>query len=254
MTSRKFSLPVQSAVTNIPFDFSFMVGNDKYPCPKIAAINHCRTVQTLLLCDSTCTELIVRTPDNGIFFKSFIDFLINGKEVIINKMNLRFFRELSVELQCDKLSEKIYAFNTQNAKLQMIFDSLIDSNPYQNKVDKYLQAYQHELKYIASKFSELIKNSKFEQSKLNKLPLGALEVILDSKNRSSITSPDLFSIVYKIVKQNENNEQYLSLFSQIAFEQIDSQDAKRFFDLIKGKEVSGALWLAMTKRLKCNVK
>lgn len=254
MTSKKFSLPVQSAVNNIPYDFAFIVGNANYPCPKISAINLCRSVQNLLLCDCTCTELLVHTPDENGYFKSFIDLVINGKDVIIKQSNLNFFRMLSVELQCDKLSEKISAFNVQNTKIQMLLDTLIDPNQYPNTVKNYFQAYQYEIKHIALKLSDIMKITKNDTQKLNKLPLEVLEVILDQKNRCAIPTSDLFTIVYKIVKQNEKNERYLALFSQIPFEQIDSSDAKKFFELIKGKEVSGALWLAMTKRLKCNVK
>lgn len=252
MTSKKFSLPVQSTVTNIPFDFAFIVGYQQYPCAKISAINLCRTVQNLLLCDSTCTEMTITTPDNNGFFKNFIDFVNGGKEVVLNKQNIIFFRNLSVELQCDKLAERIYNVTIQNAKVSIVFENLIESNPYQNDVEKYLQAYQYELRFIASKLSELIKNTKFD--KFNKVPLEVIEVILDPKIRCTVQWSDLFSLVYAIVKLNEKDERYLSLFSQIPFEQIDSKNAKQFYEMIKGKEVSGSLWLAMTKRLKCNVK
>lgn len=256
MTTKKFSLQVQSSVANIPYDFTFIVGNKEYQCPKISAINHCRAVQNLLLCDSTSSELIVGTPDEKGYFEKFNDFIINGKCNFLNQSNFNFFRNLSVELQCEKLCEQISAYNKQNTNIQVVLKNLFDSSKlYQKNVEKYLKTFKYELIYIASKLSEIIKSQNYE--KLYGLPLEALEVILEPKNRCSVSPSDLFSLVYKIVKQNERSErsnEYLSLFSQVPFEQIDSQDAKKFFEMIKGKEVSGALWLAMTKRLKCNVK
>ncbi|OHT01036.1 hypothetical protein TRFO_07711 [Tritrichomonas foetus] len=248
MNPTKFSLPIQQALTSAPLDFVFLSGNGSYQINKILASTQCITIKNLLICDPSCNSYKVTTADTHGSFQDVLEFL-NGNMISLNSTNIEFIRQVAVELQCSKLSDFVAPTIISNMSPSIAIQTLNKYLQQNITPASYIQMCQYELRYVAKNF-ENIKHSYLPE--LSRLPIEALDVIL-MVPELNVEETDILDFVYSIIEQNPNNPAYYSLFSHVLYDKIESDRARTFFDKIKTQEVSGALWLAMSRRLKCHV-
>lgn len=246
-----FSLHPSANSAKIPFDFTFIIGQNRFECHKANACKFCQAVRNLTLCDPTCNQMRIRTHGLQNNFSYFIDFLSTGNFDTGNINNFENYKLLAIELQCETLLQQFSHLSvaTMNSPL-LVLDFLFEQYKYyQNDLSLFIQSFRKELTFVSKYFSKLINKS----PKAGSLPVEILDCILiDDDLDRHITDSQLIQFIMKIYNSNHDYK-YLSLFSHVSLEKITAGQAKQIFDIIKGNEISGALWSAIARRLRCQV-
>ena len=250
MKSIKFHLDLSDQLSEIPDDFTFVVGRKSFQCSKVVAMQKCQSVRILLACDPTCSTMIIKSYDITNSFQNFLDF-IKGRPFELRGDNIDFFKLLAIELQCDDLFKFIEGnigstFSNPTLALSNVFKYI---NLHQQSPEKFLQFCRYELRYIAKHFGDFARLF----NELAKLPLDVLDTILMDQDFSDVNMQDIIQFIMLAIKIHENDNRFYSLFAHVKFDLIQKDQAQQFFDFVQGQEISGALWLAITQRLKCDI-
>ncbi|OHT13137.1 hypothetical protein TRFO_16789 [Tritrichomonas foetus] len=253
MKTTKFSFKTNASDLN--FDFVFIVGDLTYQVNKYIAYSQCSSVRNQFLCDASCSSYRIELSDPSHSFQFVIDLLqdpdLGFHELVkdYESLDINFLRLVAVDLQFNRLTEMISPVIISNLNNLISLNNLESfRNIYDYSPESYIQICQPELNYISQNFSEF--SNEFER--LSKLPVEALDSILMDPDLNADDNT-ILKFVFQATKANSGNNSYFALFAHVLYDNIETDKAKTFFQYIKGHEISGALWLSITRRLKCDV-
>jgi hypothetical protein len=212
--SKNFALSTKG-LTKIPKceerdDFTFIVGNHRYFCPKIIADFLSPRLCKLHAVDCSICEFSIETRDAESVFGSFIDFGF-GHSVEISDSELGKFISLCREL-----------WN------QEFYDALVGSDLTQSNAIERLEFHEGiegnseiAVGFIASNFSD------FSIEELKRLGLSAICAIVHHRSLKLLSEDSLYDFVAGLV---ERDLVFFALFEAVRFEYLSVDRISKFFD------------------------
>lgn len=168
--------------------------------------------------------------------------LMYGQRIQITEKNIMFFNAAASFFENQDLIEAVSNFRARSISRDSVLRPFMKGYPVTDLTS--------EITFIASNFDYFLENQNRVEN-LKNLPMLALDTILSNTDLVYSNESALFSLIKSIVEVR--GPEFASLFSHIVFENITAHDMDQFFQLVKPESISGALWLAISQRLMCNI-
>jgi hypothetical protein len=211
-----------SRTTDLQGEFTFIVGSERFNCPRIVAEFLSRRIFNAHLVDQSITEYVVQTPDPAKQFKLFLS-LGEGSTIRVDESTSAFFVSICGELDNPELCTSLLKH----------FASDIDRDSTYGFYDECF------LGFLASQFYT------FNTTDLKTIPLAVLYDIL-SHDSLVIESEDwLYSY---ITCHLSTDPEYWELLQFIQFEYLSVQSIVDF-DSIHPERIDRRLWDTISRRL-----
>jgi hypothetical protein len=225
-------------VCKLDNDFQFIVGHERYPCSWIAADFLSPKICALHSVDPTVTEYVLELSDPDRQFNSFLE-LWQGSPLSVNDDNVRFFLELSRELQ----NRELYVSILNHFQGHFTLSEELSSGSVSPFLDFSCES---SLRFLASHFSEL------SVATLSAIPFTTLFTIL-SQDCLCLSSED--ALYEFIASQLVSHPEYFELFRFLEFEYLSRDSIERFVHLSHSHFdfVGTQMWDSICRRLVLSV-
>jgi hypothetical protein len=220
---------------NIPIsayeeNFTFLVGDAKYPCPSFVADFMSPRISQLHSIDLTVTEFRINAEDSEAFSQLFS--MMRGRAMTVDSSN-----RLSLLSICRQLlnAELFHAINSQLPE-ELTTENVLDRL-------KFLHAaqsdFQSEVSFISAHFDA------FRDSDLCQLDFPVLQQILEARGLCGERQDSLFEF---LAGQIEDTPQLFSLFECIQFKLLSFANIQKFVQLVSSslELLSPVIWENIT--------
>ncbi|OHS94083.1 F5/8 type C domain containing protein [Tritrichomonas foetus] len=214
-------------------DFSFIVGGSIYKCNRFFADLISPKVALMHRADPTITSFIIKASDKGSYFTYFLK-LMCGETVTIPQHAIQYICKIAHCMGNTKILTTVYEQDNRSISTETVVSLLNEKNQFSLDVSR-------EIKFIIYHFSEI------PIKLILNLELNSLIRILSS-NDLIIESEDwLLDTLLQLIK--EKGEKYRLLYECIHFEYLTIESMSKFISHVDSEDISGKLWLNITKRL-----
>jgi hypothetical protein len=225
---------VKDLIDDLQGVFTFIVGTQRYDCPRFVAALASPRIADLLRGDRTIDEYVVETADQRL---QFSDFLKNarGASVVIKKTEFDFFLKLALELQNLKLYTRLEDYFEGPLSTSNVFARYHRRREYKFPADS-------EISFLAANFEELA------ESILDKLTVAEIYEILQHPGLRLTNESHLVAYLWPHI---EENPEYFQLFECIHLENLPSDEWRRFGEWTNDHfdHVNPQIWEGIYRRL-----
>jgi hypothetical protein len=209
-------------IRNIEGDFVFIVGGERYACPRIIAEFLSSRISLLGSVDPSNSEYVVETEDLSKQFKFFLS-LGQGSTVRVAHAAFRFLLRISSELGNSELCETL----------------LDNSHGYFSVREIFYLCGDFSIGHLASQFHQ------FDISEFDSIPLSTLSYILSDDSLRISSEDALYSY---LISRFPVNPEYANLLQFIHFEHLSRDSISDFVSAIPNF-ITHRLWAAIFPRL-----
>jgi hypothetical protein len=214
-------------------DFTFIVGDLRYPCPSFVDAFLSPRITALRLQDNTIDEFSIRTEDSEHYFDNLISIGF-GHVVCLSLPQVHFVRRIAGELR----NSESFELNLNCERVQITEHELRARLDFLSGDDENLKC---EVAVIASHFSQL------SVSEFDQLSPSVLEAILSDSALVVKDEDSVFEVVYRA----SDDRSYFGLLKLVRFEFLSAECTARAFEFISSSfdSLSLGVWSSLRHRL-----
>jgi hypothetical protein len=219
-------------------NFTFIIGNDRYPCPSFIAEFLSPRIASLRSQDITIDELSIETADPAHHFALLLSVGF-GREISISANELSFVRSVCAELGNFELFAKTLERESSEIPEDELKARMALLSAFDGRGD-------FEIPFVASHFYQ------FSVSDFDRLSVSALESILSDESLVVRDEDFVFDVIYR---RASDDASYFRLLEFVRFEFVTVDCMKRAVDFIADsfEFLTIGVWSSLRTRLTLSV-